>query len=421
MFAPFTTAHPVSTDIDISSLAFWSQPFEVREESFRRLRHDASVSWHVPFEVPGYDTHGEQGFWAVSRAEDITAVSLDNDTFVSRFGVSIAPSPIEIQQLASFFLAMDPPQHSVYRRLVGASFTPKAIARLTDKIVERARGIVARVRGAGDIDFVDDVAALLPMMTVCDLIGIPEEQQQAVRQAADAFVSDSDPVELPEGMDSVSYRLSQAFFLHQVGADLAAHRRKHPSTDLMTDLVQGEVDGKRLTDEEIGAFMVLMSVAGNDTTKQTTTRTVMSLDANPDQRAWLMEDFDERINGSIEEFVRHASPVMTFARTATRDTEIRGVRIAEGDKVGLLYCSGNRDESVFENPERFDLRRGRSPHVGFGGGGVHYCLGNGVAKTQLRAIFNELLNNTDRIEIGEPDFLVGNFINGVKHLPARVS
>ncbi|RKS86743.1 cytochrome P450 [Microbacterium sp. AG790] len=421
MITPFATAHPVSTDIDISSLAFWSKPFDVREESFRRLRHEAPVSWHEPFEVPGYDTHGEQGFWALARAEDITAVSLDNETFVSRFGVSIAPSPLEIQQLASFFLAMDPPQHSIYRRLVGASFTPKAIARLTDKIAERARDIVARVRGAGDIDFVEDVAALLPMMTVCDLIGIPEEQQQAVRHAADAFVSDSDPVELPEGMTSVTYRLSQAFFLHQVGAELAAHRRRHPSDDLMTDLVQGEVDGKRLTDEEIGAFMVLMSVAGNDTTKQTTTRTVMSLDANPDQRDWLMEDFDGRINGSIEEFVRHASPVMTFARTATRDTEIRGVPIAEGDKVGLLYCSGNRDETVFDDPARFDLRRGRSPHVGFGGGGVHYCLGNGVAKTQLRAIFNELLNNTDGIEVGEPDFLVGNFINGVKHLPARVS
>lgn len=189
----------------------------------------------------------------------------------------------------------------------------------------------------------------------------------------------------------------------------------------MTALVQADIDGHKLTDEELTGTMILLSIAGNDTTKQTTTRTVMAFDQHPDQRAWLMEDFDDRIAQSIEEFVRHACPVIQFARTATADTELRGVKIAAGDKVGIWYCSGNRDETRFEDPERFDLSRPKVPHVGFGGGGVHFCLGNSIAKAQLRALFSEILTKLPTLEvIGEPDLLFSDFIHGVKHLPVRV-
>ncbi|MCU1501034.1 MAG: hypothetical protein JWM12_388 [Ilumatobacteraceae bacterium] len=421
MTLQFSTPHPFTTDIDITSIAFWRQTFDEREQSFARLRETAPVSWHPPFEVPGYDDHGEAGFWAVTRAQDITQISKNNETFLSSFGVSIPPSPLMIQVLASFFLAMDPPQHATYRRLVSSAFSPRSVAKLTEQIFERARIIVDDIVGAGDIDFVSQCSALLPMQTVCDLIGVPPSEQEAARRAADLFVGESDASVLPPGTDAITFRLDQARYLHALGASLAAHRREHPGEDLITNLVQAEIDGHALTDEEIGAFMVLMSVAGNDTTKQTTTRTMMSFAEHPEQRDWLLEDFDGRIVGAVEEFVRHASPVMTFARTAAHDTEIGGVEISAGDKVGMFYCSGNRDESVFPSPETFDLSRPRTPHVGFGGGGVHYCLGVGVARTQLRALFGELLTKIPNIEIGVPDYLVSNFINGVKRLPVHIA
>ncbi|CAB4821912.1 unannotated protein [freshwater metagenome] len=166
--------------------------------------------------------------------------------------------------------------------------------------------------------------------------------------------------------------------------------------------------------------MVLMSVAGNDTTKQTTSHTVISLAKHPEQRDWLLEDFDGRINGAVEEMVRHAAPVMTFARMAVRDLEVGGQQIRAGDKLGLLYCSGLRDETVFPDPERFDLSRPRSAHVGFGGGGAHYCLGAGVAKTQLKALFGELLTRVPKMEVGEPDHQVSNFLRMVRRLPVTI-
>jgi cytochrome P450 len=420
MTLQFATEHQFTTEVDIGSVAFWSRPFDERDRTFAELRAAAPVSWQPPMEVPGYDQHGEAGYWAVTRAQDITRVSRDSDLFVSRFGVSIAPSPLQIQVLASFFLAMDQPRHTTYRRLVSAAFSPRAVAKITEQIYARATKIVDDIVGAGEIDFVSQCSALLPMQTVCDLIGVPPSEQEGARRAADLFISESDPATVP-GNDPIAFRLQQAHYLHELGASLAAHRRETPGEDLITNLVQAEIDGSRLTDEEIGAFMVLMSVAGNDTTKQTTTRTMMSLVAHPEQRDWLLEDFDGRIGDAIEEFLRYASPVMTFARTATQDTELGGMQIAAGDKVGMFYCSGNRDEAAFDEPQKFDLSRPRPAHVAFGGGGVHFCLGAVVARTQLRALFGELLRKVPSMEIGEPDLLLSNFINGVKRLPVHIA
>jgi cytochrome P450 len=184
--------------------------------------------------------------------------------------------------------------------------------------------------------------------------------------------------------------------------------------------VNAEVDGERLTDDDIGAFMVLLTVAGNDTTRNTTSLTTVAFDRNPDQRAYLLEDFDGRIMPAIEEFVRHASPVMEFTRTALVDTELGGHQITEGDKVCMFYCSGNRDESVFERPHDFDLTRQKNPHVAFGGGGPHFCIGAWLARLQLRALFRELLTRVPDMEVGEPEFAPGKFIRVVDHLPVHV-
>jgi cytochrome P450 len=415
--ALFATDHPVTTDVDLSSRRFWAQPFAVREQSFARLRAEAPVSWHPPIESP--IDHDQRGFWAVTLAADITAVSRNSEVFRSRHGVSLDPVTPEESAAISFFLAMDAPEHTRYRGLVSAAFTPRAVARVADRIQRNAASIVDGLIGAGDIDFVESCSSQLPMTTVSDIVGVPESERDRVSRAAEHLVGGGEAAGLPlEEFRAFAY--GEVLYLFQVGVELAAHRRAHPADDLMTNLVQAEIDGHRLTDENIGAFMVLMSVAGNDTTKQTTTRTMLALHEHPEQREWLLADLDARIMPSIDEFVRYSTPVMQFTRTAATDYELNGAQIAAGDKVGIFYCSGNRDESVFDAPDRFDLRRPRSPHVGFGGGGAHFCLGSGVAKTQLRAIIGQLLTRLPTIEFGEPVPLESNFIHGVARLPARV-
>jgi cytochrome P450 len=413
----FSNEHPYATDVDISSREFWSRPFAVRDEAFARLRAEAPVSWHRP--VDYVEPHDQQGFWAVTRAADITAVSRNSELFQSRYGVLLDPVPPDMATIGTFFLTMDPPEHSRYRSLISSAFTPRQVRRISDRIHATAVSIVDDLVGAGDIDFVRDCSSRLPMATVSDIVGVPESERARVAQAAEHLVGGG-KVAAMEPQEAVAFLFEEVLFLHALGASLAAHRRREPADDLMTGLVQAEIDGARLTDENIGAFLLLMSVAGNDTTKQTTTHAMLELGRHPDQRDWLMADFDGRITGAIEEFVRCASPVIQFTRTAARDTELGGARIAAGDKVALFYASGNRDESVFEDPHVFDLSRPRSPHVAFGGGGAHYCLGAGVAKVQLRSIIGELLRRVPRLELGEPVLLQSNFINGITSLPAHV-
>jgi cytochrome P450 len=415
--ALYATPHPVTVDVDISSQAFWSRPFAERERSFARLRAAAPVSWHPPIEVPF--PHDQQGFWAVTRAADINAVSRNSEVFQSRYGTSLEPITVEEATGSSFFLTMDAPEHSRYRSLISAAFTPRAIRGITERIERTAAGIVDSLIGAGDVDFVQACAGRLPMATVSDIVGVPQSQREEVARAAETLVGGGEAAGLPrEEYHQVAF--AKVLYLYQVGVDLAAHRRLHPSDDLMTDLVQAEIDGAGLTDENIGAFMVLMSVAGNDTTKQATTATMLALQEHPEQRDWLLADFDGRIMAAVEEFIRYATPVMQFTRTAAVDTELGGVPITAGDKVALFYCSGNRDETVFDRPDEFDLSRPRTPHVGFGGGGVHYCLGHNVARTQLRAIIGELVRRVPKIEFGEPVPLRSTFIHGIAALPARV-
>ena len=417
-----STPHPLTTDLDISSAAFWSRSFDEREITFARLRRESPVSWHAPFEdaVHTPDEHGEAGFWALTSAADITFASQHNELFSSELGrTNLHPAPPE--EVAKMpMLDMDPPDHTAFRKIMSAGFTPKAVARLSEKIQQRAEQIVDRVVGAGQIDFVEEVSSRLPMLTIADLVGIPESLIETFAKAGEDTVLSQDP-DADFGDRTRDEVVGTAFMvLANITSELAEARRREPQDDIMTAMVSTEIDGRHLEDQEMLLLMMLLSVAGNDTTKQTTTRSVMSLAANPDQKAWLLEDFDGRIAGSIEEFVRHASPVIGFARTATQDIELGGQLIEAGDKVGLLYCSGNRDESVFPDAARFDLSRGRTPHVGFGGGGVHYCLGNGVAKAQLRALFQQILTKLPDMEVGEPEYLVSDFINGVRHLPVTI-
>ncbi len=247
------------------------------------------------------------------------------------------------------------------------------------------------------------------------MIGVPEADRERIVNAADAIVSVGDE-SFTAGRDPMQVLGEAIWTLSQFATEMAEHREKNPGDDLMTALVQAEIDGDRLTHAEISAWFVLLSVAGNDTTRHTTSHAMRALTLHPDQRALLMEDLDARLPVAVEEFVRWATPVLHFRRTTTRPVELHGERLEEGEKVVLFYLSGNRDETAIDDPQRFDVTRDPNYHLGFGGGGPHYCLGASLARTQLRSIFGEMMRQIPDIEVGEPDPLAGSFIRGVTRM-----
>ena len=412
------TPHQRTYDpIDLSSRAFWSTTAADREVSFAQLRRERPVSWHPPVEDSLMPDPADPGYWAVTRHADIVEVSRNSDVFLSGKGVLFENVPEELLEASQSFLAMDAPRHTLLRKVVHAAFTPRQVRRIEDSIKANAATIVSELRTAGSgADFVELCAKQLPVRTLSDMVGIPDSERDQVADAADAMVSWGDP-EYLQGRNPLEVLVSAQMYMHQVALELASQRRSDPGDDLFSALVQAEVEGARLTDAEIAAFFVLLAVAGNDTTRQTASHATKALTDFPDQRAWLTDDLDDRIDVAVEEFIRWATPVMTFRRTAAVDHELGGRQIAAGDKVVMFYSSGNFDADVFDRPDRLDLSRKPNPHLGFGGGGRHFCLGAHVARTQLRALFGELLTQLPDLEAGEPSYVSGNFVHAVRALP----
>lgn len=407
---------PHSPEVDLGSLDFWGKPAEERDLFFAHLRRDLPISQHEPPEdILGLPEEAQHSYWAIVRHEDIRQISRDPRTFCSGKGTQFGDAPPEILEASQSFLATDAPRHTKLRGLVSSAFTPRQVARIEEGIRIHARQIVAAAAPTGGGDFVELVAKQLPLVTISDMIGVPEEDRERIVHAADLLVTVADP-EVVGDRQPIELMGEALWTLTQFATELAAHRERNPGDDLMTALVQAEVDGERLTHAEIAAFFVLLSVAGNDTTRHTTSHAMRALTTNPDQRAVLMEDLDARLPTAVEEFVRWASPVLTFRRTATREVEIHDKRLLEGERVVLFYHSGNRDERAFDDPWRFDVTRDPNRHLGFGGGGPHYCLGASLARTQLRSIFGELLRVVPDIEAQEPELLRSSFIHGVKRM-----
>jgi len=403
--------------VDLSSRAFWSQTAATRERSFAVLRAERPLSWHPPVQDALFDDPDDPGFWAVVRHADIVEVSRRSDVFRSGHGVIFENVPELFLEATQSFLAMDAPRHTMLRKLVSAAFTPRQVRRISDGIDADAHAVVAELAAAGTrADFVANCSSQLPLRTFSDMMGIDPADRAAVCEAADDLVSWSDPVHLA-GRDPLDLMAESTVVLHEAATGLAERRRKEPADDLMTNLVQAQVDGQRLTDDEIAAFFVLLAVAGTDTTRQTANHALHALTTNPEQRRWLLDDFDARIEGAVEELLRWATPVMTFRRTAAIDFELGGQKVAAGEKVVMFYSSGNWDTAVFAQPDRLDLSRNPNPHLAFGGGGAHFCLGNQLARTQLRALFRELFTQLPGIEAGTPDYLAGNFIHAVRAMP----
>ncbi|HEX3512369.1 MAG TPA: cytochrome P450 [Solirubrobacteraceae bacterium] len=407
---------PLPPDVDLGSLDFWGRTAEERDVYFAELRRAARLTRHEPPEdILGLPDQARQSYWAVVRYEDIRRISRDAQTFRSGDGVQFADAPPELLEASQSFLAMDAPRHTKLRGLVAAAFTPRQVARIEDGIRVNAREIVEQAAPTGGGDFVAMIAKRLPLVTISDMIGVPEAERERIVSAADTLVSAADP-EIFGERQPIEVLGEALWTLTEFATELAVHREATPGDDLMTALVQAEVDGERLTHAEIAAFFVLLSVAGNDTTRHTTSHAMRALTVNPDQRALLLEDPGGHLPAAVEEFVRWASPVMTFRRTTTRAVEVHGQELEPGERVVLFYHSGNRDEHAFEDPWRFDVTRDPNRHLGFGGGGPHYCLGASLARTQLRSIFSELLRVMPDIEAGEPELLRSAFIHGVKRM-----
>jgi cytochrome P450 len=406
-------------EADLGSLEFWGQPAQERDVYFQWLRRHKPLSRHQPPEdILGLPDQGRMHYWAVVRYEDVRTISRDPARFCSGDGVQFADAPPEMLEASQSFLAMDAPRHSKLRGLVSSAFTPRQVKRIEDGIQANAKRIIADAAPTGGGDFVDLIAKRLPLHTISDMLGVPAADRERVMEAADALVAAADP-EVFGDRQPIEVLGSALWTLTEFATELAKHREQHPGDDLMTALVEAEVDGDRLTHAEIAAFLVLLSVAGNDTSRHTTSHAMRALSLNPAQREYLLADLGARLPAAVEEFVRWASPVMTFRRTTTTEVQLHGHTLPVGEKVVLFYHSGNRDEQAFLRPWEFDLAREPNHHLGFGGGGPHYCLGASLARAQLRAIFAEMLRVMPDIEAGEPELLRSAFIHGVKRMPCR--
>ena len=419
MTAVITRAERPYDPADISSSQFWAGTADDREKVFAELRANRPISWHRPVKNGMFADPNDQGFWAVVRHADLVEVTRRPGDFLSGKGITFESLPPEALDAAQGFIAMDPPRHTKIRRLMAAAFTPKQLARIDEHIVANSRQIVDDIAGKGEVDFVTEVASLVPMNNICDMVGIPEEHRRTVAYESQFADGWRDP-RLLNGADPLARVFQTVATIHGIAHELIAARRSKPENDLMTAMVQAEVDGERLTDDDISSIFALLIIAGNDTTRQSISHGLKALTDFPDQRAWLMEDLDGRLPMAIEEIIRWATPIMTFRRTAAHDTELGGHHITEGDKVIMFYSSANRDAEVFDHPERLDLSRSPNKHVAFGGGGIHHCLGAQLARRQLAATFRELLTRLPDIHtVGEPELGNGNFFHTVVSMTAQ--
>lgn len=388
----------------------------VPHPEFAQLRQSEPVRWiQQETGISGFD---DSGYWAVTRHADVKYVSTHPEiyssninTAVIRFNSSIERDQIEVQKM--IMLNMDPPEHTRVRQIVQRGFTPRAIRSLEEKLRSRAGDIVAKaVQQAGpdgSFDFVTNVAVELPLQAIAELIGIEQKDRSKVFDWSNKMVAYDDPeyaiteeIGAEAAMEIVGYAMN-----------LAADRKKCPAKDIVSQLVAAEDEGN-LSSDEFGFFVILLAVAGNETTRNAITHGMHAFLTHPDQ--WELYK-RERPSTTAEEIVRWATPVVSFQRTATQDTELGGQKIKAGDRVGLFYSSANHDPEVFENPDTFDITRDPNPHLGFGGGGPHFCLGKSLAILEIDLIFNALADAAPDLRLaGDPRRLRAAWLNGVKEL-----
>jgi len=408
-----STTRPDLADLE----GFWTAPIADRANAFAALREHEPISFHrqpdISYLPPG------PGFWALTRFDDVVEASRKPAVFTSGSGAtSLAETPAEFREFFGSMINMDDPRHARLRRIVSRGFTPRRLATLGVEIERAARTIVDDVVDVGDCDAVPAISARLPLKIVCDLMGIPESQHRFVFDRTNVILGAGDPDYIPDADNIIVAVLQAANELAGLMRDLGAHRAAHPTDDVTSALLNAEIDGERLTPDELASFFILLVVAGNETTRNAISWGIHLLTEHPDQRAAWLADLDAVTPTAVEEIVRWASPVIFMRRTLAVDAELGGQPMAAGDKVALFYWAANRDPAHFADPDAFDVRRSPNPHVGFGGPGPHFCLGAHLARREVAVMFRELLTRLPDIHsTAEPQRLRSMFINGIKRLP----
>ncbi|WP_205475150.1 cytochrome P450 [Nocardioides sp. SYSU D00038] len=387
----------------------------VPHEQLRQLRRTAPVSWvEQPPEARAGMT-GSPGYWALTRHADVAYVSKNSNVFSSHENGAIIRLPEtatreSVEMTRVVIINQDAPEHTATRRIISRGFTPRAIGALDEIMAERARRIVATAVAQGEGNFVEQVAAQLPLEAIADLLGVEPEDRRRIFDWTNQMTGSEDP-DFAGDPEAASTEV----LMYSMG--LAAARKAEPRDDIVTRLVHADKDGRGLTDDEFGFFVIALAVAGNETTRNAISHGMNAFLDHPEQwELWKRE----RPATMVDEVIRWATPVTSFQRTALEDTEIDGVPIAAGDRVGLFYASANHDESVFDDPFTFDITRDPNPHLAFGGHGAHYCIGANLARQEIRLIFEQLAEQApDIAKTGDPARLRSGWLNGIKQLPVR--
>ncbi|GAB3954521.1 cytochrome P450 [Streptomyces sparsus] len=402
--APHGLAHP----------DFWRRPAAERERVFDALRRA-----DAPVLVPA--VHGP-GHYALVRHADVVKAARTPQVFLSGPGVT-TPEPARwVRTLfGDSMVNLDDPEHARLRRVVSRAFTPRLIDRLEQDIRDTAARITDDAARLGSGDFVAAVAGRLPYEVICSMMGIPDRQRAQILGLIDRASADTGVHRSLRSRVRVPGRGLRALArMHVVIAGIGRERRRAPREDLISALVTADVDGQRLTSRQLGSFFSLLLVAGVETTRNALAHGLHLLSTHPEQRELLMSDLDAHLNGAVEEIVRHSTPIIQFRRTLACDHELGGRRFTAGDKVSLYFAAANRDASVFPDPHAFDITRSPNPHVGFGGGGPHFCLGTHLARQEMRTLLRELLTRLPRLRsVGEPRLIPSSFDNRVASLPFR--
>jgi cytochrome P450 len=408
-------------DIFLGDLEFWKRPIQQRHDAFAALREDSrrgdGMCFHEEVTVMGGETPGP-GYWSAVTYDDVRAVTHDPH-FSSAAGV-ISTDPDPDYLAVGSIIVMDDPKHVKLRRLVSKAFTPRTLAAVQTSVRERSRRLIeAAKQTGGSCDFVAAFAAPLPLQVICDMLGIPEQDEQQVFHWTNVLLGIGDPEFAP---DLAELKASAAAFIEYAAA-LGIARAEHPGDDLSSRLMQAEIDGERLEPFEFACFLVLLAIAGNETTRNAISWGMQLLTEHPDQRALLQANYETMAPRAVEEIVRWSSPVIHMRRTALADTVVGDTKISAGEKVVMWYWSANRDEGVFTDANRFDIeRQNATAMIGFGGGGGHFCLGASLARREIHVLFDEIFQQLPDLQITGPiDRLQSNFINGIKRMPCEFS